>query len=154
MWLTKPINNCAKNLIFMATTKRFEPPFLNKEFVIKASRSGGKGGQNVNKVSTRIQLQFDVLHSLLLSDDEKTRILQKLVDKLIDESMLQVSAQAGRSQLENKETAIKKIYALLNKCFVEQKKRKATKPTKASNEKRLTTKKRDAEIKRLRKIEE
>ena len=135
----------------MATSNHFEPPFLNKEFIVKTSRSGGKGGQNVNKVSTKIQIDFSVADSALLSEDEKQKIIEKLGEKISKEGVIQVVAQAARTQLENKETAFAKMYRLLNKCFTVRKTRKATKPSKASVEKRLQTKKRDAEIKSLRK---
>lgn len=128
----------------------FTPPVLSKEFVFKTSRSGGKGGQNVNKVSTRVQIDFNVKDSVLLTEEEKNTILGKLNDKLSGDGVAQVVCQEARSQLENKQLAIKKMYQLLNKCFVVRKKRKATRPTKSSVEKRLQSKRRDAEIKTLR----
>jgi ribosome-associated protein len=128
----------------------FTPPVLNKEFVFKTSRSGGKGGQNVNKVSSRVQIDFDVRNSALLSEEEKNTILEKLSDKLSADGVAQVMAQEARAQLENKQVAVKKMYQLLNKCFVVRKKRKATRPSKSSVEKRLQSKRRDAEIKNMR----
>ncbi|MBX7205974.1 MAG: aminoacyl-tRNA hydrolase [Bacteroidia bacterium] len=120
----------------------FIPPFLDSEFSVKTSRSSGKGGQHVNKTSTKVLLGFSVHDSLLLTADEKTILLEKLAHKLTNNGLLQVVAQAERSQLGNREIAVKKMYALLNKCFVVRKKRKATKPTKTATEKRLTAKKR------------
>lgn len=128
----------------------FKPPYLLREFVFKTSRSGGKGGQNVNKVSSKVQIDFDIPHSALLSEEEKTILLEKLGDKLTTDGVLQVMAQDARSQLENKETALKKIYRLLNKCFEVKKKRKATKPTKASVEQRIQNKKKLGEVKKMR----
>jgi ribosome-associated protein len=131
--------------------QHFVSPLLNKEFTVKTSRSGGSGGQNVNKVATKVLLEFNVQYSQLLTEDERTVLIEKLADKLTLEGTVQIVAQTERSQLANKEIAFKKMYQLLNKCFVVRKKRKATKPSKLSVEERLTSKKRDAEIKLMRK---
>jgi ribosome-associated protein len=119
----------------------FKPPYLLTEFVFKTSRSGGAGGQNVNKVATKVQIDFDIPHSVLLTQEEKDILLSKLEDKVSKEGKLQIVSQTERTQLGNKEIAINKLYNTLNKCFVVRKKRKPSKPTKSSIEKRLTSKK-------------
>ena len=104
---------------------------FTKEIEIKASRSSGKGGQNVNKVSTKIELVFDVNNSELLSDEEKSVVQQKLSNRISKEGKLILQSQESRSQLINKEIAIKKLYELLEAALKKEKPRKATKPSKA-----------------------
>lgn len=129
-----------------------EAPYLNKEFVFKTSRSGGKGGQNVNKLSTRVQVDFNIQQSQLLTPEEKALIMEKLAGKLSGEGILQTVSQTERTQLGNKNVAIKKMYHAINKCFVVAKKRKPTKISKAAKEKRLSNKKKRGEVKKQRKF--
>ena len=123
---------------------------LVKECSFSTSRSGGKGGQNVNKVETKVELRFDVANSLLLSEAEKTVLLEKLANKLTNEGVLVLYHQTERSQLGNKDKVVKKFDVLIRKSFEKPKPRKASKPTAASKEKRLQTKQRDAEVKAMR----
>jgi ribosome-associated protein len=121
------------------------------EFVFQASRSSGPGGQNVNKVSSKVELRFNITNSALLSDDEKIIIGEKLINKINKSGELVLIAQTDRSQLKNKEKVIEKFYMLLEKALTPQKKRHKTKPTKASIEKRLVSKKVKSLIKSARK---
>lgn len=114
---------------------------FESEFEFKSSRSGGKGGQNVNKVETKIELNFDVPNSLVLNDDEKNKILMKLENKIDKNGILQIVAQTERSQLMNKIKARKRFYELIESALKKEKLRKKTKPSDSSKEKRIETKK-------------
>ncbi|MGI9553068.1 MAG: alternative ribosome rescue aminoacyl-tRNA hydrolase ArfB [Aurantibacter sp.] len=118
-----------------------------QELKFKAVRSGGAGGQHVNKVSTKVELSFDVLNSKALSDEEKKRIQEKLRSRLTNDGVLTLHADATRSQHKNKELVIKRLLKLLEEAIKVPKKRKKTKPTKASVEKRLKSKKKASEKK-------
>jgi len=126
------------------------PELLYPELVFNTARSGGKGGQNVNKVETKVELRFDIQASEHLTEDQKTLLLEKLANKITNEGVLVLYHQTERTQLGNREKIIKKFDKLISSSFVEKKKRKPTKPTAAMIESRLKTKKRDAEIKVLR----
>ena len=125
-------------------------PHLDSELFFKASRSSGKGGQNVNKVSTKVELNFDVVNSKLLTAAQKQIIFFKLSRCINKEGILKIVSQESRSQLLNKETAFKKFTALLAFSLQKIKKRIRTKANKSSKEKRLKLKKQRGEIKKGR----
>ena len=120
---------------------------LERELLFQASRSGGAGGQNVNKVNTKVELRFQVESSELLTEEEKALVQEKLASRINSEGYLQVVCQTERSQLQNKELCVQRFYELLRQALTRQKKRKATKPTRASVRRRLEGKKKQADKK-------
>lgn len=127
---------------------------FSTEFIFQATRSSGPGGQNVNKVSSKVELRFDVRNSQLLSEDEKSMISEKLSSKINKQDELVLVAQTDRSQLKNKEKVIGKFYLLIEKALTPRKRRFQTQPTKASVERRLESKRVRASIKANRKESE
>jgi len=129
---------------------------MNKDKIIselsfKAVRSSGAGGQNVNKVSSKVVLTFDLINSQSLSDEEKERVQKKLKSKLTLDGILILNCDEDRSQLKNKEIVIKRFLELIEKSLVIPKERKATKIPKSVIEKRLKDKSTNSEIKQNRK---
>jgi ribosome-associated protein len=110
----------------------------------KTSRSGGKGGQNVNKVSSKVELLFSINDSQLFTDDEKLLLNTRLQSRLSKDGFLQIICDEERSQLFNKEIALDKLIEILTKALHQPKKRKTSKPSKASIAARLDNKRKAA----------
>ncbi len=123
---------------------------IKDEFVFTTSRSGGPGGQLVNKVSSKVMLRWDISNSSKLNDDEKAILLQKLKSRLVQGGVLLIVSQESRSQHDNKQAAIDKLEELLKEAFKKKKKRRPTKATKSSHQRRLTEKKKASEKKEWR----
>lgn len=124
---------------------------IASEFSFKAVRSSGAGGQNVNKVASKVVLIFDVIHSNGLTDDEKKILGSKIATKLTQEGILILTSEEERSQLKNKEKVIKKCFKLLENALIIPKERKETKIPRAVKEKRLHSKKVMSVLKQNRK---
>ena len=124
---------------------------LINEFKFSASRSGGPGGQNVNKVSTKVELRFALFQSSVLSDSEKRTINFKLARKINSEGEIILVSSVERSQWRNKESVINKFFMLVENALTPVKKRVKTKPTKASKLIRIEGKKLLSEKKKMRK---
>ncbi|ULQ54991.1 aminoacyl-tRNA hydrolase [Flavihumibacter rivuli] len=120
---------------------------ISTEIRFRTARSGGKGGQNVNKVETMVEGLFDLSGSRLLDEKQKAILLHKLAGKLNSEGELSARCQEFRTQLQNKQGVIRKMNALLTRALQVQAKRVATKPSRASREKRLESKKISSSIK-------
>ena len=123
---------------------------LYPELYFTASRSGGPGGQNVNKVNSKISVRFDVRHSEILTEEEREVVLLRIAQYLTKTGVLQVVSQENTSQLENKQAVIAKLDALLAKAFEKRKTRKKSKPSHAAVQKRIQAKKHLSEKKKWR----
>src|SRR5205809_5552157 len=120
---------------------------LLKEVKFQTVRSGGKGGQNVNKVATKVELYFDVVRSAALNDEEKEKFFSKLKNKINEDGVLKIMAQSERTQFANKKVAVAKFEKAIEKAFTERKKRLPTIVTEQEKENRLREKKLAAEKK-------
>jgi ribosome-associated protein len=124
---------------------------FSPEWIVRTSRSKGPGGQNVNKVDTKVQIRFHPASSQLLTNAEKELLLVRLKNKLTEDGFLIITSQTERSQTKNKKNAAEKFYRIINQMLIIKKARKPTRQTATSKEKRLEGKKIIADKKNLRK---
>lgn len=124
------------------------------EFIFTFARSSGKGGQNVNKTSTKVILHWPVGKSLVLTDEEKARVRAKLANRINNEDELVLMSEEGRSQLQNRESVIARLQTLVASALRVPKKRRPTRPTRASKLRRIESKKQRSQVKSARRGEE
>lgn len=123
------------------------------ELSFQFARASGPGGQNVNRVESAVELTFDLQNSVFLSEAERERARQKLGAMVDSSGVMHVVAQTERSQLRNRQEVVVRFAALLREALIVPKKRRKTRPTKSSVERRIESKKRDSQIKRTRKAD-
>lgn len=123
----------------------------HSEYTIRAVRSGGAGGQHVNKVSSRVELYWDFRNSEALTAEQKIRIAEKLQSRISDDGKLRVTEDSSRSQHGNREAVVKKLHKLISTALKVNKKRVPTKVSAAAKKKRVDSKKKRSEVKSQRK---
>lgn len=134
----------------MTSARKITVALIHPEISFTASRSSGPGGQNVNKVNSRITLRFDVVNSNILTHEERHDLILKLAPVITKDGVLMLSSQESRSQEANKAAVLEKLDTLLTAAFRKKKTRKPTKPSKASKAKRVDQKKKRSETKKWR----
>jgi ribosome-associated protein len=139
-----------KSILTFMNSRSLTASLLYHELDFTASRSSGPGGQNVNKVNSKITVKFDIVHSQILTEEEKGTILKRLSPQLTKAGVLIVSSQDSRSQLENKEIVVRKLEQMIASAIEKKKIRKPSKPSKGTIQKRITSKKHHAEKKKWR----
>jgi ribosome-associated protein len=148
--MMKSIHSDSTGLPILMVTSSVRLPVSELHF--RTSRSSGPGGQNVNKLETRVELLFDVARSPSLTDEQRGRILLNLGSRIDGEGVLHISSQRSRSQWENKQGTIEKLVSLLREALKVRKKRIKTAPTRSSNETRVQQKKKHSQKKKLRRV--
>lgn len=123
---------------------------FSKEFIFSCSRSSGPGGQNVNKVNSKVELRLNISESLLFTEQEINILLNKLRKNLNQKNELIITSQTERSQVLNKEKCIEKFYFIIENALTPLKPRKKTQPSKASRDRRINAKKNRSDIKNFR----
>ncbi len=133
------------------TVEELKERNIDRNFVISGSRSSGPGGQNVNKVNTKIEIRLDIVSSPDFTEEEKALITERLKKRINSEGELLVTSQSERTQQKNREAATEKLFRMLADALTSATERKSTRPTVASREERLELKKRNSQKKRMRK---